>query len=173
MTMAVDGAGPVTAGEPSLPIAAVATAVPVAMPSATPVDNVPVAASIGAVEPSTSSDGFWVSAAKRPVPGSKPYQVKVLDQVVPVRSWAELLQVVAQHVAVANPARFALALRAPEFAARKSRRLGADTEGMRKAVAVGGGYLEVNLDAGDCVKVAQEIAAYVVDGEVWYSVAVG
>lgn len=171
VTMAVDGAGPVPAGEPGLPIAAVATAVPVPMPSVAAADTAPTAASIGPVERAATIDGFWVSAATRPVPGSKPYQVKVLDQVVPVRSWAELLQVVAQHAATSNPARFALALRAPEFAARKSRRLGEDTEGMRKTVAVGGGYLELNLSAGDCVEVAREIAGFVAGCEVWYSVA--
>ncbi len=170
VSMSLDGAAHSPTSEPPLPIEAVAAPSPAALPRVAPADETLASAGTKPVEPTATSDRLWVSAVNRPKPGSKPHQIKVLDQVLPVRSWAELLQVVAQRAAASNPARFALALGAPEFAARKSRRLSENTEGMRKAVAVGGGYLEVNLSAGDCVEVARQIAGFVAGCEVWYSV---
>ena len=114
------------------------------------------------LEPKDEAHEVWVSAETPPTPGTRPVQVRVLGQVYAVRSWAQLLVQVARVAEAADPKAFERACDDPQFAGRKSRKLGLSQAGMRKAVQVGNGWVEVNMDAGHSVELALMILRVVV-----------
>lgn len=103
----------------------------------------------------------WCPSSQPPTAGTKPLSVRVFGTVFAAHSWANLLRTVVLSVAARDPARFASALDDDSFLARKSRRLGRHSSGMRKAAEVPGGFLEVNLDCADCVALARQILKFV------------
>ncbi len=170
-TLTLNGSAAAVADEMSV---VSAVGVPSGSVAAAPGGGIEASAVKGPSAPEVDSgralDGVWIPGSTPPAPGTKPHQVKVFDQIAPVKSWAGLLEFVVRRAAAENPARFALALEAPEFARKKSRRLGATNVGMRTAKAVGEGFVEVNLSAGDCVEAAREALEFISARQYWYSV---
>lgn len=86
-----------------------------------------------------------------PAAGSRPSRFWIGDSSWAVKYWRDLPVNTCAFLSEARPEQFQRAFSAEEFQGKKRRVLAPTSDGFRSAVAVPGGFVEVNLSASSCV----------------------
>lgn len=95
-----------------------------------------------------------------PQAGSKPVRFWIGSRSWQVQAWRDLPVNTCAFLAEARREQFARALAADEFLQRKRRLLGTSPKGLRRPVPIVGGFVEVNLSASDCVRLAEGLLVF-------------
>ena len=88
-----------------------------------------------------------------PPSGCRPAIWQQGDERIPVKSWADIPRWVAAHLAAHHPDGWTEALDGAEFQGRKFRKVGREDTGMLKPYAVGGGFMDMNMSAFECMNI--------------------
>lgn len=103
------------------------------------------------------SEGWVQDWTEKPKSGSKPIAWRIERREWLVSSWRAILIQSCHFFSETRPNRFKEALTGPEFQGRKYRTLSTKKERLRNAVAIPGGFAEVNFSAVDIVKITHKL----------------